>query len=236
MKLIDKLLDALSPPMIKCVICGREIDKSKHGICDKCMKEMPLNLHVCKKCGVDIRTMNVYCDTCGKNQLMFNEARSVCRFEGYAKTLVYRLKFGNHRYLADVMAHMMKKIFDGQHWLIDEITFIPISAETKRKRGYNQAKLLADSLGKLTGLPVVNLANKVRDLGPQEDKTYDERFADMAGIFEFAAKPKPNVLIVDDVKTTGATLNEMTKVLRENGCENVYCLTFASNVRKIPME
>ena len=95
---------------------------------------------------------------------------------------------------------------------------------------------MADSLGKLTGLPVVNLANKVRDLGPQEDKTYDERFADMAGIFEIAAKPKPNVLIVDDVKTTGATLNEMTKVLRENGCENVYCLTFASNVRKIPME
>ena len=78
------------------------------------------------------------------------------------------------------------------------------------------------------------MAEKVKDLPPQEKMDYLGRFDNMKGAFKLKQKPPQNLLVIDDVKTTGATLNEFAKLVKKHGCKNVYCLTFASRVKQVP--
>ena len=234
MKLFDKILEFFNPQGIKCVVCGTDVHKSQHGFCDKCKKEMPTNDHVCQKCGVDIRTMNDFCDMCGKNQLVFDQARSVCRYEGEAQHLVLRLKFSGQKYLSKPIAHLMAQVLQKQNWQFDAVTFIPSSKDTIKKRGYNQAQLIANDICDIINAKVVDLAEKVKDLPPQEKMDYLGRFDNMKGAFKLKQKPPKSLLVIDDVKTTGATLNEFAKLVKRHGCKQVYCLTFASRVKQVP--
>ena len=234
MKLFDKILEFFNPQGIKCVVCGVDVDKNEHGICQKCKTHLPINGHVCQKCGVDIRTMNDFCDSCGKNQLAFDVARSVCRYEDVAKQLVLRLKFAGQKYLSKPMAQMMVEVLQRQNWVFDAVTYIPSSKDTIKNRGYNQAQLIANDICDIMSLKVVNLAQKVKDLPPQEKMDYHGRFDNMQGAFVLTQKPPKSLLVIDDVKTTGATLNEFAKIVKKHGCKQVYCLTFASSVKKVP--
>ena len=235
MKLFDKVLNLLNPQGIKCVVCGVDVDKDEHGVCAKCKKILPFNEHVCQKCGVDIRTMNDFCDSCGKNQLMFDEARSVCRYEDEAKQLVLRLKFAGQKYLSKPMAYMMAQVLAKQNWQFDAVTCIPASNDTIKNRGYNQAQLLANDICDIINFKVEIFAKKVKDLPPQEKMDYHGRFDNLKGAFELLQKPPKSLLVIDDVKTTGATLNEFARLVKRHGCKKVYCLTFASGVKKVPV-
>ena len=234
MWLFDKILNFFNPQGIKCVICGRDVQKEKHGICDKCKKDLPINKKACKKCGVDIRTMNDFCDMCGKNQLVFDQAISVCRSEGEAKRLIHRFKFGGQKYLSKPIAHMMAQVLKEKDWKFDAVTYVPASKDTIKKRGYNQAQLIAEDICDIMSVEVVEIAIKAKDLPPQEKMDYLGRFDNMKGAFKLKEKPPESLLIIDDVKTTGATLNEFAKLVKRHGCKKVYCLTFASSVKHIP--
>ena len=234
MKLLNKILNFFNPQGIKCVVCGVDVQKHEQGICQKCKKALPVNDHVCLKCGVDIRTMNDFCDMCGKNQLVFDEARSVCRYEGEAQKLVLRLKFSGQKYLSKPIAHMMAEVLQKQNWQFDAVAFIPASDDTIKKRGYNQAQLIANDICDIINIKVVDLAEKVKDLPPQEKMDYHGRFENMKGAFKLKQKPPQSLLVIDDVKTTGATLNEFAKLVKKHGCKKVYCLTFASRVKQVP--
>ena len=233
--LFDKFLDIINPQGIKCVICGKDVGKDKYGFCDGCKKELPVNKRICQKCGVDLLTMDEFCDECAKRDLHFDEARSVCRYEGIAQQLVYRLKFGGQKYLSKPMARLMTEVLSAQDWQFDAVTFVPSSKATLKKRGYNQSQLIAQDICAIINKPLLDLAEKVCDIPPQEKKTYDERFESMQGIFGLKQAPPESVLIADDVKTTGATLSEMAKLLKENGCKKVYCITFASRIKTVPL-
>jgi len=235
-KLFEKIFDFFNPQEIKCVVCGRDLPKDKHGICDKCKADLPFNQKVCQKCGVDIRTMNDFCDNCGKNQLVFDQARSVCRYEDEAQRLVHRLKFGGQKYLSKTLAYMMVDVLKNQNWQFDAIAFIPSSDNTIKKRGYNQAQLIANDICDIISVKVVDLAIKAKDLPPQEKMDYLGRFDNMKGAFRLKSKPPEKLLVIDDVKTTGATLNEFAKLVKRHGCKKVYCLTFASRVKQIPFD
>lgn len=233
--LFGKFLDIINPQGIKCVVCGRDVAKDKHGFCDSCKKDLPLNARVCQKCGIDLRTMDTFCDECAKRDLAFDMARSVCRYEGLAQKLVYRLKFGGQKYLSKPMAHLMVEVLRKQDWQFDAVAFVPSSKETFKKRGYNQSQLIARDICDIINKPLVDLAEKSKDIPPQEKKTYDERFESMRGIFAIKQTPPESVLIADDVKTTGATLSEMAKLLKKHGCKKVYCITFSSRIKTVPL-
>jgi len=233
--LFDKFLDIINPQGIKCVVCGRDVAKDRYGFCDSCKKELPQNSRVCQKCGVDLRTMDLFCDECAKHDLAFDKARSVCRYEGLAQKLVYRLKFGGQKYLAKPLAHLMAEVLLNEDWQFDAVAFVPSGRETLKKRGYNQSQLIAQNICDIIKKPLVDLAEKVKDLSPQEQKTYDERFESMKGAFVIKQTSPQSVLIADDVKTTGATLSEMARLLKKHGCKNVYCITFASRVKSVPL-
>ena len=129
----------------------------------------------------------------------------------------------------------MAQVLQNQNWQFDAVTFIPSSKDTIKNRGYNQAQLIADDICDIMDLKVVDLAEKVKDLPPQEKMDYLGRFDNMKGAFVLKQKPPKSLLVIDDVKTTGATLNEFSKLVKKHGCKKVYCLTFASRVKQPPM-
>ena len=226
------LADALNPQGIKCVVCGRDIEKERNGFCGGCLKKLPYSARVCRKCGVDIRSLNDYCDDCGKNSYAFDEARSPFRYEGEAMKLIRRLKFGGQKYLAKPMSKLMADTLLRQNWRFDAVTYIPMNKNGLKNRGYNQARLLAEEISDIIQKPMFGGIVKKEGVIPQEGLDYNGRKDNVKGAFLVTEKPPGRLLLVDDVKTTGATLGEAAKTLKKAGCREVYCLTFASAVRK----
>lgn len=98
----------------------------------------------------------------------------------------------------------------------------------RRKRGYNQAELLARELSEKTNLPCLDLLEKTRETVNQAKLDRAARMENLNGVFAVAAKPPRSVILIDDVMTTGSTVNECCKTLKKAGAATVYVLTFAS--------
>lgn len=143
---------------------------------------------------------------------------------------IHRLKYSNSRDLAAPLGEMMVTYWQDVHLPTDVIVTVPLHARRLRQRGYNQAALLARELGRGVGLPVLeNALIRVRDTSPQVDLNAKERKENVRGAFHcpddrLAGK---NVLLVDDVYTTGATLEACSMALKQRGVRTVWALTLA---------
>ena len=117
----------------------------------------------------------------------------------------------------------------------DFVTFVPLSKRRYRKRGYNQAELLALKIADRLSIPCLKSLNKIRETETQRGASAKERRVNLFGAFDlvdgFDIDGK-TVLLVDDVKTTGSTLNECSEILKAYGAKAVYCSVFAVTKRK----
>ena len=136
--------------------------------------------------------------------------------------------------LADNMAREMYSVIQKEYSDIefDCITFVPLRKLRQTKRGFNQSRLIAQSLAKLMNVDVIELLSKVRYTGVQHHKSAQERRADVFGSYDVVDEYKykldgKTILLIDDVKTTGSTLGECAKMLKIYGAKAVYASTFA---------
>ncbi|MCI8435313.1 MAG: ComF family protein [Clostridia bacterium] len=180
-------------------------------------------------CGRATDTEGIFCDTCHKRKWNFESARASLVYEASVKDVIRRLKYGNARYLVLVFASMMADTFLRWCISVDCITYVPMPQKRQKKRGYNQAELLAHAIGKIVQLPTVSLLEKVKYTKNLARMGAEERSQAIVDTFSFCGAEKPrSVLLVDDVFTTGATSNECAKVLRKGGVQKVYVLTLAT--------
>lgn len=214
------------PDGIKCIVCGREISENRYGLCDECAFD--INGNYCVRCGRHKVGIGDYCGECSSMSLYFDEARSSVVFSGHAKDIVHRLKYGSAAYLARHISEFMLDTLFAADWTFDCFTFVPMFSRKQRKRGYNQAKLLAKALSDCTTTPCITLLEKTVDTRNQARLNREERTKNLDGTFRALTRPPEHVVIVDDVMTTGSTLNECAKVLKKAGAKIVYALTFAS--------
>ena len=198
--LFKSLADTLNPQGIKCVICGADARKEENGFCAKCRGKLPFNGRVCVRCGVDIKTMNDYCGECGARTPSFDEARSVCRYEGHAMQLIRRLKFNGQKYLARPLAVLMAETLAKQPWDFDAVTYVPMNKSGLKNRGYNQARLLAEEICDIIQKPMFGGMAKKEGVIPQEGLDYNGRKDNVKGAFLVTEKPPERLLLVDDVR------------------------------------
>jgi competence protein ComFC len=143
---------------------------------------------------------------------------------------IHRLKYSNSRDLAAPLGEMMVSYWQDVHLPADVIVPVPLHPRRLRERGYNQATLLARELGKGVDLPVLeNVLIRVRDTSPQVDLSAEERKENVREAFHcpddrLAGK---DVLLIDDVYTTGATLEACSLALRQRGVRTVWAFTLA---------
>lgn len=225
-EIIKEFISALYPDDIKCIVCGREIHPNRYGLCDKCKLEQ--NDNYCIRCGRHKVGIGDYCGECSHSVMYFDEARSCVNYDGEAKNIIRRLKYGNARYLVNTITEFMLDTLIAASWDFDCFTFVPMHKKRLRERGYNQAELIAKELASHTTTPCRAILEKTRATVNQARLSRDERMKNLSGVFAVTEKPPEHVLIIDDVMTTGSTVNECARVLKRGGASVVYVLTFAS--------
>ncbi len=223
---LREITETLFPSDIKCAICGREIVPTRYGLCDECKLE--INNNYCLRCGRHKVGIGDYCGECSELVLYFDEARSAVNYDGNAKVLVRRLKFGNAAYLAHMFVQHMLDIILVSDWDIDCVTYVPLHKSGKKKRGYNQAELIARELAEKIDIRCEDLLDKVKSTPNQAKLNRDMRLENPKGAFAVKQIPPEHVLLIDDVLTTGSTASECSRVLKKAGAKVVYVLTFAS--------
>jgi len=236
-KIKDWLIKTFFPPDYKCVICDREIfDNPKYCICPECEIEFN-DQNFCQKCGTVIENMSVFCQDCKNYKPHYLSARSVLIYEGNAQKLIQGFKYGNKKYLYEPLGRMMSDYFGNLGWDVDLVAPAPMSQERLKERGYNQSKLLAQVICQNHNLKIQDdLLHKIKHTPYQARLTRQERFEQVKNNFcvlENADIKNKSILLVDDVMTTGATVDELARILLKRKARQVYVLVLAQPRKKI---
>ncbi len=221
-----------------CFSCGKDIPWNQNTpICTPCENALTLpGPLICQRCGVVLKSGGAHCFHCRGRKADTYKCkliRSACNFNEYSRGLVYALKYQGLDYVAPYMGAFMARRFDMLPELagVNLVIPVPLFAKRKRKRGYNQSELLARAFCKETGLALDTTSLvRVRDTGSQTKLGREARVTNMAGAFEVkdaAAVKGKTVLLIDDVATTGSTLEACAQALRQTGAKRVTAFTFA---------
>ena len=211
---LNFVLDLLFPP--KCVFCGKVLDTGETGICRRCQKELPWL-------------------TGGEAELtgeFFSLCAAPLRYQDQVRDSIRRYKFkgrrGYHKVYGKLVAQCVHDHLAGRY---DLITWVPLSSQRKKERGYDQAFLLASAAALELGEVAVETLRKERNTDPQSGITEAaQRRANVLGAYtpvdpELVAGKR--VLVIDDVVTTGSTLSECARTLRTMGAADVVCAALA---------
>ena len=217
-------LDLLFPP--KCGGCGRSGERW----CKTCQGETALvSPPVCERCGKWIVT-GKKCHRCLTIPPKFKSLRSWAIYKGPLRKAVLRLKYAGDMSLGDALARPLMHKLGELSWRLDIVVPVPMGAARVAERGYNQAALLALPVALGSGVVYRPKAmKKVRDIRSQVGLSVIERYENVNGAFqadENLVKDKI-VLVIDDVITSGATVNACTDALLKAGAKEVYGLTVA---------
>ncbi|MBQ2825474.1 MAG: ComF family protein [Clostridia bacterium] len=200
----------------------------------------------CPYCGDVIKPLDIACEDCKEEMTSdkiitqiagIYEVLSPFPYDGKYKDAILKIKFGKRKQfapqLADIMAESLKKYKDVSQF--DVITFVPLHKDTLKNRGFNQSELLARYLSEKLNIPCETLLKKTKKNKPQHKLLARERKKNVEGVFGCTDKKlikKRRILLVDDIVTTGLTLSECIKVLKSNGAEEIFCITFAKSQPK----
>jgi ComF family protein len=168
----------------------------------------------------------------------FTMARALGAYEGSLREAIHRWKYEGKTYLTPFFAEWMEEGLN-RHWgphSLDLLIPVPLHTQRLRERGFNQALLLVKELSRRTGIPYrKTILQKKKPTIPQVNLSGTEREKGLRGAFQVIGKEEllgKSVLLVDDVYTTGATVNECSKMLLRGGAERVNVLTLAHAVKR----
>ena len=202
--------------------------------CAECQSQVDrITGTVCPSCGLPQHSKRL-CPACRAEQPAFDALRSWGIYKGPLRLAIHRLKYRRDLGLAEPLATHLIDLFQITNWSIDLVTCVPLNPIREKERGYNQSKEIARPLALLLKQPFEPRAiQRLRNTHSQVGLSAEERSKNVRGAFQ-AQKSKVNgksVLLVDDVATTGATINACANALREAGAVHVYALTLARAVR-----
>lgn len=226
--MINRILEWLYPPV--CVFCGKIC---KEGICGECRKNVGIIKEPrCKKCGKPIRQEEKeFCYDCEREELCFEQGRSLWLHKMPVSSSIYAFKYKNRRIYGEIYGREMAKTFRKiiYLWKVDVIVPVPLHKKKQKKRGYNQSEILAKEIGFYVNIPVdTTLVKRKINTVPQKEFSRKERKKNLKNAFEVTKKIKgKRVLIIDDIYTTGSTIDAISVLLKKAGAEKTYFLTIS---------
>ena len=233
-ELLGALLDIAMPR--HCAGCGSPMSDKPGHLCWDCLAQLPIiQPPYCAICGdpVDGAIEHEYaCAWCTRRRPAFELARSAARYRGALKDILHRFKYSHATFVEDDLVSLLSGCARAHFPCsdVDVVTFVPLHRRKERERTYNQARLLASGLARELGKPMAACALRVRSTSTQTHLTAEQRAANVKNAF-LAREPAwldgRTVLLVDDVMTTGATVNECARALKDGGAARVFVATVA---------
>jgi ComF family protein len=227
-KLGEIALNLLFPQ--RCVGCGKEGEL----ICRSCQSSLPRIMPpLCPRCGRP-QPSGILCSNCVSWRAEIEGIRSPFRFDGVMRQAIHQLKYRNLRTLAAPLAQLLRDYLVTYPVPGDVLVPVPLHRRRLRERGYNQSRLLARELGKLISLPMVDdCLIRQRHAPPQaRTRNVQERLSNVVGAFRCSDQRlrDKQVLLIDDVSTSGATLDACAAALKAAGVKSVWGLTLAREI------
>ncbi|MDD7409583.1 MAG: ComF family protein [Anaerovoracaceae bacterium] len=247
-RLSKKIFDIIFPDDIYCAGCGRPVDRGRlYSLCDECVDSIIwANRKTCRICGKPLESWypSDVCSGCARS-VHYTDGGVVCFvYQGCVRDMIKALKYNGKKYLARLMGRILadRIIYEGLDF--DICVPVPMYGPKEKKRGYNQAALIAQFLCGFLDKPFRDdLLVRTRGTRPMNRLSPAARRNNIAGAFSVPAEPAKDVegrsiLLVDDIYTTGSTVNECAKVLKRAGASAVFTAVMASgrNQRRLPEE
>ena len=227
----ETILNVLFPR--HCPVCG-EIVKPPGGlICPACFHKLSfVKQPVCKKCGKEIQdAAEEFCGDCTKRRHAFESGLALMNYDETARRSMAWIKYKNKReyldFYAEAAAEKLRQYESREEWQFDGLVPVPVHPARKRKRGFNQAEVLAKRMGERLEMPVCpEFLYRIRNTEPLKELNPDERLRNLQQAFQadaeaIRASGVQNVLLVDDIYTTGSTAEACTRALLSAGIEKV---------------
>ena len=229
------MLDLLYPR--NCIQCGASAPEALLHLCWDCLSDTPkIEAPFCVCCGDPVAgdiQHDYTCFACSRETPAFEFARSAVRYEGAVGAALRDLKYSQAVWLARDLAELLlacvRAEYPGEKF--DWVSAVPLHPARRRARGFNQSGLLAAALAHQMELPYKEkAARRIRPTTTQTGLTAPQRAANVSGAFRaglFTRLKGKQILLVDDVMTTGATVNACAKALKKGGAESVHVVTVA---------
>lgn len=204
LKIYNEVLDVIYPPEEKCIICREE---GFIGLCPHC------------KSSINRATVE-------KDNLSYGF------YGGVIKTLILKFKYESNFTAGYLLSNFLIEMIEEEKINADVICYVPMTKKAEKKRGFNQCKLMARNIGYHTNIPVSNCIKKIKNTKEQKTLTKEERIINLKGAFKISSineiKNK-NIILIDDVMTTGATISECKYILKKSGAKQIIVLTIAKS-------
>ena len=225
---LQQLLDLLYPP--KCISCQRS---GQGSLCPTCRAAITfIRPPICQKCGYPNRQSVPHCWQCQHHDLCYLDAiRAVALYDDNPlQTAIRKFKYQNNRTAVQVLASFLVDCYHSHHLKTDLIVPVPLHPKRQKERGYNQSLMLAERLSMALRQPM-DTKSLVRQRVTQSQMSLKgaERKANVADAFQCQSDKlrDKTILLIDDVCTTGATLNACAQALKNSGVAAVFGLTLA---------
>ncbi len=228
------LADLLFPRV--CVGCGQAPEATARYFCWDCLAHLAwIKPPFCHCCGDPIAGSSAHafhCASCQADRPHFDLARAAARYRGVMQSALQEFKYHRATWLSHDLGQLLLAAWRVYYMplALDTLCYIPLHSTKERERSYNQAELLARELHKTSHIRLQQLLIKTRPTPTQTHLTARARRANIKSSFAVTKKGAAagrRVLLIDDVMTTGATVNECARTLKQAGAEAVYVLTVA---------
>jgi ComF family protein len=217
---LSALADLFYPE--RCVGCER---RASDVLCRTCFDALPrVGSPVCGRCGLPTAFATFVCEECKNVDFGFQSARAPLKYDGVGKQVVHALKYrGYKRVVGRLAAPLMLQVVGEGHF--DAVVPVPLHSSRLRKRGFNQAELLARGVAEKMKATVSDTLEVVRSTRDQVELSAAQRRANVAGAYTATKPLRGKILLIDDVFTTGATLSACAGTMVRAGAEEVHALS-----------
>lgn len=230
--MFQTLLDMLYP--VRCPICSEIVIPKERMVCKECKEKL---IYVekprCNRCGKPIEEEEKeFCDDCERRQFHYEKGFAVWVYNDLMRKSIAAYKYHSKKEYSNFYVHEMNRLYGATlHRLsLDAILPVPVHRSKHLERGFNQAELLARGLGRELRLPVITeLLIRIKKTLPQKKLSNKERLKNLSEAFVINEQPPKTglttmkrVLLVDDIYTTGSTVETCSKILKSHGIEEVY--------------
>jgi competence protein ComFC len=210
-----------------CAACGKPVSVIEDGVCEGCLGEIVPVKDGCPRCSGLVREDR--CEICSDRMWYLDRCITAAEYTGSMKDMLRSFKFEKKRRIHRHLCEITYNALQGESLDADVVTSVPMTGAKVWKRGFNQSELVARGLAGRLGCEYRDLLEEKGSSRTQKDLQYRDRFINILGRYapRRAEMRGRKVLVVDDVFTTGATLNECARVLRDAGAVKVFAVTIA---------